>query len=242
MEIAPFQDERFERARIRFGLMVKAWMRSGGWSTKTPMDWAKEAGLPQISNNTVSFIWAGTQPKTSPRFFASLGYLNQRLAAKDFGPIKSRALMDRVKALQPIRDATGRPWSAVDFFACYIGQLDPPQEFDPGPPPEKTKLLSLELAQRISSQKQQLFDHHATTHGLSKAEAWHQLKQHCDALTPEQLDAFLQVLTGWRSWTPEELEALKDSEGHNRAALALQDWCGIDLCQELQELQANAKA
>ena len=242
MEIAPFQDERFERARMRFGLMVKAWMRSGGWSTKTPMDWAKEAGLPQISNNTVSFIWAGTQPKTSPRFFASLGYLNQRLAAKDFGPIKSRALMDRVKALEPIRDATGRPWSAVDFFACYIGQLDPPQEFDPGPPPEKTKLLSLELAQRISSQKQQLFDHHATTHGLSKAEAWQQLKQHCDALTPEQLDGFLQVLTGWRSWTPEELEALKDSEGHNRAALALQDWCGIDLCQELQELQANAKA
>lgn len=239
MDIAPFQDERFEQARVRFGLMIKAWMRSGGWSTKTPMEWAKAAGLPQISNNTVSFIWAGTQPKTSPRFFATLGYLNQRLAARDYGPIQSRALMDRVQALEPITDASGRPWSAVDFFACYIGQLDPPPQFDSGPPPEKTKLLSVELAQRISSQKQQLFENHATSHGLSKAEAWGQLKQHCAGLTPEQLDAFQQVLSGWRSWSPEELETLKDSEGHNRAVLALQEWCCLDLSQELQEITSN---
>lgn len=240
MEIAPFQDERFEQARVRFGLMIKAWMRSGGWSTKTPMEWAKAAGLPQISNNTVSFIWAGTQPKTSPRFFATLGYLNQRLAARDYGPIQSRALMDRVKALEPITDANGRPWSAVDFFACYIGQLDPPPLFDSGPPPEKIKLLSVELAQRISSQKQQLFEHHATNHGLTKAEAWSQLKAHCEGLTAEQLDAFQQVLSGWRSWTPEELEALKDAEGHNSAVLALQEWCGLELSRELRQFAAKA--
>jgi hypothetical protein len=240
MEIAPFQDERFELARVRFGLMIKAWMRSGGWSTKTPMEWAKAAGFPQISNNTVSFIWAGTQPKTSPRFFTSLGYLNERLAARDYGPIQNRALMDRIKALKPITDANGRPWSAVDFFACYIGHLDPPPWFDSGTPPEKTKLLSAELAQRISSQKQQLFEHHATSHGLSKAEAWAQLKQHCDNLTNEQLDAFQQVLCGWRSWTPQELEKLKDADGHNCAVLALQDWCGLDLCRELKEVITNA--
>ena len=240
MEIAPFQEERFEKARVRFGLMIKAWMRSGGWSTKTPMEWAKAAGLPQISNNTVSFIWAGTQPKTSPRFFATLGYINQRLAARDYGPIQSRALMNRVKALEPITDANGRPWSAVDFFACYIGHLDPPPLFDSGPPPEKSKLLPVELAQRISSQKQQLFEKHATNYGLTKAEAWGQLKQHCEGLTAEQLDAFQQVLSGWRSWTPEELETLKDAEGHNSAVLALQEWCGLELSRELREIAAKA--
>jgi hypothetical protein len=229
-------EQQFEQARIRFGLMIKAWMRSGGWSTKTPMDWAKAAGLPQISNNTVTFIWAGTQPKTSPKFFTSLGYLNERLAAQDYGPVQNRALMDRLKALEPIRDSTGRPWSAVDFFACYIGKLDPPPEFDPGGPPGKTRLLSIELAQRISSQKQQLFDCHATSHGLTKAEAWQQLKQHCDGLTPEQLDALQQVLSGWRSWTPQELEGLKDADGHNKAVLALQEWSGLHLTQELQQI------
>lgn len=239
MEIAPFQEERFEQARVRFGLMIKAWMRNGGWSTKTPMEWAKAAGLPQISNNTISFIWAGTQPKTSPKFFTSLGYLNQRLAARDYGPIQSRALLDRVKAMEPICDSNGRAWSAVDFFACYIGQLDPPPLLDPGPPPEKTKLLSVELAQRISSQKQQIFENHATSHGLSKAEAWGQLKEHCSDLSSDQLDALQQVLSGWRSWTPLELEALKDEEGHNRAVLALQDWCGLQLSRELQEIATS---
>lgn len=235
MGTQPYREDCLELARIRFGLMVKAWFHSGGWSTKTPMEWSKAAGVPQISNNTVSFIWAGTQPKTSPKFFTSLGYLNERLAAQDYGPIQNRALMDRLKALSAIRDSQGRPWSAVDFFACYIGQKDPPPEFDPGPPPGKVKLLSAELAKRISSQKQQLFDSHATTHGLSKAEAWEQLKQHCSGLTADQLDALQQVLSGWRSWTPEELESLKDEAGHNRAITAVEAWCGIELCKELKE-------
>ncbi|NCZ93532.1 MAG: hypothetical protein EBZ00_06105 [Actinobacteria bacterium] len=59
-------------------------------------------------------------------------------------------------------------------------------------------------------------------------------------MTAEQLDVLLQVLSGWRSWTPEELEELKDEQGHNRAVLALQDWCGLDLCRELQAITAIA--
>jgi len=235
MVTQPYTEEGLEQARQRFGRLIKAWMHSGGWSTKTAMEWAKAAGLPQLSNNTVSFIWAGTQPKTSPKFFTTIGYLNQRLADQDFGPIHSRALRDRVAALEPLRHFNGRPWTAVDFFACYIGQLAPPPPFDTGPP-EKAKLLSKELAQRISSHKQQLFESHATALGLSKAEAWAALKSHCHQLSSDQVDALQEVLSGWRSWTPEELEELKDAEGHNAAILALQDWCGLDLYSELQQV------
>lgn len=227
-----------EAARLRFGRMVKAWMHSGGWSTKTPMLWAKAVGLPQLSNNTVSFIWAGTQPKTSPKFFTSIGYLNQRLAAKDYGPIANRDLKERVANLAPLCHANGAAWTAVDFFACYIGALAPPPQFDTGPP-EKARLLSPELAQRISSHKRELFDTHASARGLSKAQAWLELKGHCRDLDGEQLDALQQVLSGWRSWTPEELADLQDSEGHNKAVLALQDWCGLDVCKEFRELNSS---
>ena len=235
----PYQDDQLEAARIRFGHMLKAWMRSGGWSTKTAMDWAKAAGLPQLSNNTVTFIWGGTQPKTSPRFFTTIGYLNQRLADQDYGPITNRALKDRVSSLQPLRHPNGTPWGAVDFFACYVGQLDPPAEFDTGPP-GKTKLLTPEVAQRISSHKREMFERHATSLGLSKAQAWAALKTHCNDLTPEQLDALQQVLSDWRSWTPEELHDLADTDGHNAALLALQEWCGMDLVNELRQLAPPA--
>lgn len=238
MGTQPYQDDDLEAARIRFGQMVKRWMRSGGWSTKTAMDWARAAGLPQLSNNTVTFIWAGSQPKTSPRFFTTIGYLNRRLADEDYGPIANRALKDRVSSLKPLCHANGVPWGAVDFFACYIGQLDPPPEFDPGPL-GKTRLLTTEVAQRISSHKRELFERHATARGLSKAAAWSELKALCTDLNADQLDAFQQVLSGWRSWTPEELSELCDGDGHNAALLALQQWCGIDLIQELRDLQPN---
>lgn len=231
----PYQDDQLEAARIRFGHMLKAWMRSGGWSTKTAMDWAKAAGLPQLSNNTVTFIWGGTQPKTSPRFFTTIGYLNQRLADQDYGPITNRALKDRVSSLQPLRHPNGTPWGAVDFFACYVGQLDPPAEFDTGPP-GKTKLLSPELAQRISSQKRHIFETHASARGLSKADAWSELKGYCKGLDAEQLDVLQQVLSGWRHWTPGDLAGLMDAEGHNKAVLALQEWAGLDVCREFSEL------
>jgi hypothetical protein len=235
MSSQSYRDEELELARQRFGRFIRQWMHSGGWSTKTPAQWAKEAGLPQISNNTVSFIWNGTQPKTSPKFFAILGYLNQRLADRDYGPITSRDLRDRVSSLEPVRHANGQPWGAVDFFACYIGHLEPPAAFDTGPP-EKARLLTPELAQRISSCKQEVFERNAQARGLSKAEAWAQVKEHCQALSGEQLDAFQQVLSGWRSWTPEEMEGLKTEDGYNAAVLALEQWCGMDLHAELQTM------
>jgi hypothetical protein len=235
MDVPPYRDEELASARLRFGRMVRAWMRSGGWTTKTPMLWAQAAGVPQISNNTMSFIWNGTQPKTSPGFFANLGYLNWRLSQKDYGPITSRDLRERITALEPLQDAKTGIWQAADFFACYIGQKDPPPEFDSGPP-GKTKLLSPEVAQRISSEKRNAFEQHAKARGLSKAEAWTELKDHCTHLTTEQLDVLQQVLAGWHNWTPEELESLKMDDGHNAAMLGLQAWCGQELCAEFREL------
>ena len=231
----PYRDEDLELARKRFGLFIRSWMHGGGWSTKTPAQWAKAVGLPQISNNTVSFIWNGSQPKTSPKFFTALGYLNQRLADKDYGVITDRSLHDRVASLEPIRHENGTPWSAVDFFACYIGSLDPPAEFDTGPP-GKSRLLTPDLAQRISSCKQELFESQARTRGLNKAQAWAELKSHCDQLSAEQVEAFQQVLSGWRPWTPQELEALKTKDGHNAALLALEAWCGDELHEELRAI------
>ena len=133
MARAPYRDDELEAARVRFGGMIRRWFQSGGWTTKTPAEWAKAAGLPQISNNTVSFIWRGTQPKTSPAFFTSIGYLNRRLADRDYGAITDRTLRDRVTSLEPLRDSSGAVWTAADFFAAYVGLKDPPKEFDPGP-------------------------------------------------------------------------------------------------------------
>ena len=132
---APYREDELEAARIRFGGMIRRWFQSGNWTTKTPAEWAKAAGLPQISNNTVSFIWRGTQPKTSPAFFTAIGYLNHRLASRDYGAIADIGLRQRVMSLEALRDPNGAIWTAADFFAAYVGLKELPEEFDPGAPP-----------------------------------------------------------------------------------------------------------
>lgn len=124
----PHTEEQLEDARIQFGVMFRRWLNSGGWSNKTFGFWAQAAGVPQISNNTVSFICRGTQPKTSPQFFASIGELNRRLAEGDYGQIADIRLRERVMSLKPLRDFNG-VWTAVDFFAAYIGVKPFPAEF-----------------------------------------------------------------------------------------------------------------
>ena len=121
-------DGPYEAARKRFGQFLRKWFDTGDWTTKTPGLWAKAVGLPLLSNNTVSFICRGVQPKTSPQFFTTIGYLNQRLADRDYGSIADLGLRERIAQLQPVRHRNGTPWTAVDFFACYIGHLEPPAE------------------------------------------------------------------------------------------------------------------
>lgn len=135
MASAPYREDELEAARVRFGGMLRRWFQSGGWTTKTPAEWAKAVGLPQISNNTVSFIWRGTQPKTSPSFFTAIGYLNQRLASRDYGTIADIGLRQRVMSLEALRDPNGAIWTAADFFAAYVGLKELPAEFLADPPP-----------------------------------------------------------------------------------------------------------
>ena len=52
---------------------------------------------------------------------------NEAVAERDFVGVTDRRLMDRLKAGQPICHEDGVPWTAMDFFGCYIGAVKPPK-------------------------------------------------------------------------------------------------------------------
>jgi hypothetical protein len=68
-----------------------------------------------------------------PNFFVALGQFNQAVAERDLAGVTDRRLMDRLRQGQPLTHEDGNPWTAQDFFACYIGQLQMPEELR-GPP------------------------------------------------------------------------------------------------------------
>ena len=62
---------------------------------------------------------------------AALAALNQALAGKQRGRISDALLKERIAGAQPVLRADGSPWGPEDWFACYIGNLQGPEELWP---------------------------------------------------------------------------------------------------------------
>ena len=69
--------------------------------------------------------------QAQPSTFLQLALLNQALAREKRGVIRDELLRERVNAGQPIRKPDGTPWGPEDWFACYIGNLQGPDELWP---------------------------------------------------------------------------------------------------------------
>ena len=108
------------------GPVIKAWFKVNEWPQSVSEGLARAKGWtagPWASQ--ISICMAGRlTPK--PAFFVALGLFNECVATRDYVGVTDRRLMDRLKAGQPICHEDGVPWTAMDFFGCYIGAVKPP--------------------------------------------------------------------------------------------------------------------
>lgn len=128
--------QQLEEARRTFGRFLRNWRKSNGWVITTPQDWAK--ACPDVippGFRVSSGQWANLEnaqvKQAQPSTFLQLALLNQALARDKRGVIRDELLRERVNAGQPIRKADGTPWGPEDWFACYIGNLQGPEELWP---------------------------------------------------------------------------------------------------------------
>jgi hypothetical protein len=127
---------QLEQARRTFGRFLRNWRKSNGWVITTPQDWAK--ACPDVippGFRVSSGQWANLEnaqvKQAQPSTFLQLALLNQALAREKRGVIRDELLRERVNAGQPIRKPDGTPWGPEDWFACYIGNLQGPDELWP---------------------------------------------------------------------------------------------------------------
>jgi hypothetical protein len=127
---------QLEEARRTFGRFLRNWRKSNGWVITTPQDWAK--ACPDVippGFRVSSGQWANLEnaqvKQAQPSTFLQLALLNQALAREKRGVIRDELLRERVNAGQPIRKPDGTPWGPEDWFACYIGNLQGPDELWP---------------------------------------------------------------------------------------------------------------
>lgn len=205
-------------ARIRFGRTLTVWCKRSGWAHDTPAKWGQAAGFPTPKNSTMSLLMRGHLERPTPLTFYQLGLMNDRLARQDLGAITDITLRKRVEAQEPILSPDGRPWTSVDFFAHFMGNLPAPEWVVGSADP------TAEDAKRINGEFRASFEETAAERMLSPMEAWNELKLHCTQLSSEQADKLRGVLSGWHSYSIEELVELGDGEPGSRVTRALASW------------------
>lgn len=201
--------DEVRQAALEFGRMLRRWRLANGWAQDTSQLWGEAAGIPHVYASQWSQLETGNAKNPGPLMFRCFGVLNQRLASKEYGPITSLGLRERVQAGKPLEHPDGRPWQGSDFFAAYVGELAWPDLPDPAAPPKLTAVQASEITERYRSTFQRLVKRSK----LEPLAAAVQLLEHVDP-TPQVRQDFQGVLLGFRDYTPEQLTQLWDGAAH----------------------------
>lgn len=228
LEMVSFEElkEAGRQSAIKFGQMLKRWRLSNAWAQDTCQNWGKACGIPHVYSSQWSQLETGNATNPGPLMFSCLGYVNQRLARKDYGTItrgelsaeQHRLLQVRVKGAAPLCHPDGRPWSGSDFFAAYVGEIEWPGLPDPEEPPKINESKAKELTELYRATFQRV----VKKSGLEPLAAAVQLLEHVDP-APQVRQEFQGVLLGFRDYSPASLTELWDGAAY-RPAGWLCDW------------------
>ncbi len=210
--------EEVRHSGLTFGRMLRRWRLSNGWAQDTAQLWGEAAEIPHVYASQWSQLETGNTKSPGPLMFRCFGALNQCLASKEYGPIPSLTLRERVQGAKPLLHADGRPWIGSDFFAAYVGELGWPELPDPEAPPRLTPEQATEITEAYRTKFQRL----VKRSNMEPLAAAVQLLEHVDP-TPQVRQEFQGVLLGFRDYTPERLTQLWDGMMH-KPHKWLEDW------------------
>lgn len=207
--------EQHQQALRRFGSMLRNWREQNGWTQYTASQWGKEAGFKALDAGTLSKLESAKVPNPRHSTFFQLADVNRRIAAQDWGRIRTGQLRDQVTAATAITDDQGHPWGPKEFWAASVGlQVIPPALVT-------TELVHLtqETAGRLSRQWREMFQDVVLEHDLDPAAVLPKLIRQ---LPTGQRKRAGQVLLMGAEFNVEELQ--EQWVGHWPLEAALADW------------------
>ena len=112
-----------------FGPVLKEWFRRNSWPQILAEKVAREKGSkigPWASqmSNTMS---GKTEPK--PNFFKAMGWFNEVILTRDFHDITDRTTRNLLVDSEALTHDNGQPFTATDFFALYLGDIQAPESY-----------------------------------------------------------------------------------------------------------------
>ena len=191
--------------RVRFGKAVTAWMRMNSFSQQSIHDWAVAAETAGPWNSSTSLLQRGKlDPK--PQFWVAFGTLNQDLANGNLKYVTDRKLKDRLTEAMPFLTEHDKPATATDFFAMFIGEMQPAAIYS------QPIAISDDDAGKLTQQYREAFRKLAVEEMITPKEVWQQLEPKAkELMTIAQVKHLQEVLIGLADYTAEELNELSSS-------------------------------
>ncbi len=198
--------------RDRLGKAVTAWMRLNGFSQQTIHDWAAAAGTAGPWNSSISLMQRGRlDPKAM--LWVAFGQLNKDLADGSLKYVTDRKLKDKLKDAMPFLTEKDQPATATDFFAMFIGELQPAAIYT------QPIAISDQDAEKLTLKYREAFRSLAMDQMITPKEAWSEVEPHCKALamTAKQITQMREVLIGLSDYSADDLTELSNAAGEEPA-------------------------
>lgn len=195
--------------REQFGRTLSRWINRNGWIHSTLHQWGESSGFPSVRDSTFNRLQNAKIEQPAPITFIQLGIANEKIAAAEFEGVTDRQLKDRLVDSEAICSSNGKPWRATEFFGHFCGQVDAPEWAVLQAP------LTQERCDEITEHHRKLFGEITAKKKLDRADAWEQLKIHCLTLTKAQKELLKDILSGWKNWTPANLENIPTTDCGN---------------------------
>ena len=184
------------------GPVLKGWFKKWDWPQSITEGVARAKGWengPWASQ--ISICMSGRlTPK--PAFFMALGDFNRVVAERDFGGISDRRVIDRLRNGQPLTHGNGVPWTGLDFFACYVGELK-------GPKPT-IEMLTQEQVDEWQIEIRACFRELVLASMETPFKVWKAIADDCisNGVSREDVEFVQEVVSGLRDFTVEEASRL----------------------------------
>ena len=207
------------------GPVIKAWFKRWDWPQSVTEGVARAKGWengPWASQ--ISICMAGRlTPK--PAFFMALGEFNRVVAERDFKEISDRRLVDRLRNGQPLTHDNGVPWTGIDFFSCFVGELQAPSD--------GLKGITQADVDHWTAEVRSCFREYVLSSMEPPAQAWRSIAERAKDLgaAPEDIVSTQEVVSGLRETSIEEATRLALKYPNNpiiQAMLQAQESVGGD--------------
>ena len=217
--------------KVATGHLLRLWREKHGWSQSVLHALADAYELPFYGSQVSHFENGRVEPKSE--WFVALGKMMKIIDEGKFSKIKDRKLKDQLIGSEAIFHSDGKIYSGSYWFACFVGEINPPEEYT---------LMNDEKAKEISDLCRNAFEKKWKSEKdkrTAKRNTWDNIFNALDEKDwAKKLKGKIgDVLNDLDDFNGDEARSMQDKKGGNNLLVIIEEVPATELPENYERLQ-----